>query len=74
MAAEKEELKYLEKWSGVRVIAPPEGEYWVNAVRILGFYDNLPVATEMSFADKMIFLRRDYVDNFADASAPPSRI
>ena len=68
LAAEKEELKYLEKWSGVRVIAPPEGEYWVNAVRILGFYDNLPVATEMSFADKMIYLRRDYVDNFADSS------
>ena len=33
-------------------------QFWVHSVRILGFYDNLPVATEMSLADKMIFLRQ----------------
>ena len=67
LAKEKEEFKYLEKWSGVRVIAPPAGEVWINAVRILGFYDNLPVQTEMTFADKMTYLRREYLDKFADA-------
>ena len=66
LAKENPEYKYLEKWSGVRVIAPPAGEVWVNSVRILGFYDNLPVQTEMSFADKMIYLRREYTDNFSD--------
>ena len=74
LAKEKEEFKYL-KWSGVRVIAPPAGEVWINAVRIFGFYDNLPVQTELTFADKMTYLRRKWTSSqmrTARGTVPPS--
>ena len=52
------------EWSGVKVIAPPAGAKWVSCVRILGFYDNLPFGTRLSFAEQMKFLRREYVTRY----------
>ena len=62
LAKEKADLGHLLNWANVKVIAPPAGPGWVWCVKILGFYDNLPFGKRMSFADNMIFLRREYVD------------
>jgi hypothetical protein len=50
----------LKYWRGVKVLAPPAGDYWEYAIKILGIYDNIPVGQRMSFADNMAFLRREY--------------
>jgi hypothetical protein len=60
--------RYLKVWRGVKVIAPPAGQNWEYAVRILGVYDNIPVGQRMSFADNMAFLRREYEDNYMPLS------
>ena len=54
-------------WS-VKVIAPPAGKDWDERIRTLGYFDNLPFGTRLSLRDKMLYIRRDFVDNHSDTS------
>jgi len=64
LAEEEEDFEWVLKWSGVKVLCPPEGQRWVNSVRILGFYDNLKFGKQMTFAEDMAYLRREYVSKY----------
>ena len=68
LAEESEENAWMVEWTGVKVIAPPAGAKWVSCVRILGFYDNLPFGTRLSFAEQMKYLRREYVTRYMPRS------
>jgi hypothetical protein len=59
-----QEYKDIVHWHNVRVIAPPAGEVWEHAVKILGIYDNLPFGQRMMFGDNMAFLRREFVTKY----------
>ena len=64
LAEEDKKYEWVLKWHGVKVLVPPAGRRWENAVRILGFHDNLKQGLQMTFAESMEFLRREYVEKY----------
>ena len=66
IAEETGDKKWL-LWDAVKVIAPPEGDEWVDRVQILGYYDNIPFGQRLSFKDQMCFVRRKLEDTWMNA-------